>query len=121
MNRDEFITKQIKKFGCFNANNMEIWMKDYQSVLTEPYIDYVKLDRKIITEWNNTFNAPPTKWINEQKHNCFYENVKNKDQAVINAQEILKTSSPPPEEWADFRAKLKAKSISNKLATLGIA
>lgn len=121
MNQDEFITKQIKKFGCFNANNMEIWINDYKSVLSEPYIDYAKLDRKIITEWDNTFNAPSTKWINEQKHNCFFENVKDKDPEVIKAKEILKTSSPPPEGWSDFGAKLKAKNLGNKLAKLGIS
>lgn len=106
MNREEFIKKQLKKFGCFNDVNSPIWYEDYLKVLQEPNIDYDGLDMKIITDWEGTFNAPDTKWINEVKHNFI-----PKDERCAALKEIAKmkenAAPPPPEVLARIEAMRK--------------
>lgn len=67
MNRNDFLLWLLNKFGCFNENNIVIWRKDYELVLSEPNIDYDGLYNKIVREWSDTFRAPSTQWINDTK------------------------------------------------------
>lgn len=116
MNRDEFITKQIKKFGCFNANNMEIWMKDYQSVLTEPYIDFERLDMKIIRDWDSTFNAPSTKWLKLHIQDCLKEEAKKLCPALVETRTMKEQAEPPSEDCRQRVAEIKQKLARMKIA-----
>lgn len=103
MNRDEFIKKQLKKFGCFTDNNVNIWYNDYEMVLQEPNIDYYRLDLKIIQDWDSTFNAPSTKWIMGAKQDCIPK--EERCEALINIEQMRENTSPPT---ADVRARVEA-------------
>lgn len=103
MNKDEFIKKQLAKFGCFTDNNVNIWYDDYEKVLQEPNINYDRLDEKIINEWDSTFTAPSTKWIREAKQDCIPRD--ERCQAVKDIQKMREEAAPPP---PDVLAKIEA-------------
>lgn len=103
MNRDDFIIKQLNKFGCFNDNNMAIWKADYEKVLQEPNINYEKLDDKIVFTWDNTFEAPSTPWIMGAKQDCIPK--EERCEALINIEQMRENTSPPT---ADVRARVEA-------------
>lgn len=114
MNREEFIKKQLKKYGCFNDVNTPIWKEDYEKVLQEPNIDYDKLDLKIIYEWDGTFNAPDTKWIRIAKVDCIPKD--DRCETLKRIDEIKSNSAPPPPEVTERIKALKEKMLKQKMA-----
>lgn len=107
MNRDEFIRKQLLKFGCFNEVNTPIWQRDYESVLKEPNIDFDGLDMKILTDWDSTFNAPSTKWLKEAKRDFIQRD--DRCEALVHIENIRNGESvpPPPDVLARIEAMRK--------------
>ena len=103
MDREEFIKKQLQKFGCFHEGNMAIWKNDYELVLQEPDIDYKMLDFKIIKFWDNTFNAPSTKWISEAKQDCIPKD--ERCQVLKDIEQMKNNTAPPP---PDVLARIEA-------------
>lgn len=94
MDREEFIKKQLRKFGCFNELNYDIWKEDYTKSLSEPNIDFDRLDAKIIKDWDSTYNAPSTKWMYEAKKDC----IPQECGALKRIHEIQEQAAPPPPE-----------------------
>lgn len=110
MNRDDFIKKQLNKFGCFNVSNMAIWKADYEEALQEPNIDFDRLDKKIIKDWDSTFNAPSTKWLIGAKQDCIPKD--ERCDALKNIEQLRKNvSAPPPEVVAKIEAMKKKMRI----------
>lgn len=103
MNREQFIKKQLKKFGCFTENNIEIWYKDYEQALQEPNIDFERLDMKIIRDWDSTFNAPSTKWLMGAKQDCIPRD--DRCDALKNIEQMRENAAPPP---PDVIARIEA-------------
>lgn len=94
MDRNEFIKKQLMKFGCFNEINSSIWQKDYEEVLQEPNINYVVLDRTIIHEWSDTFKAPAPDWVEAKKKDCLIkEQADTRCQALKDIHEMREQSA----------------------------
>lgn len=117
MNKNEFITRLVMKYQNITDDNMSIWEEDYSLMLEEPDINYDKLYHIVLTEWDNSYNAPSTKWIYENKKRCI-----PKKQAIYNDNEynplseiskMIQSAGPPSEETIKKAEEIK-KRVKNK-------
>lgn len=116
MNKKEFIDKQMRKFNSVTAKNVDIWVADYNKILSNPYIDYDKLDDMICSQYMESFQVPSTGLLKKYIPDCLKEEGKHLDPALVETRTMKEQAEPPSEECRQRVAEIKQKLARMKIA-----
>lgn len=106
MDRNEFLSRIFKMFSNFNDSNVEFWKPAYEEVLTEPNIDYEKLFKLMVTNWEQTYSAPAPKHFKGWKQDCIPKD--DRCDALKNIEQMRENAAPPsPDVLARIEAMRK--------------